>query len=155
MLGMGWLGHLKDVKNWTISFRQIIRSQKSQGSSPTISRAKSTNCCVDSFDFVREATQFFHKERCKFSWWIWAAQRCDLRRKHVSTLARNYRKLAQLTENVDFVMYNPHLWELNDSFSCRLWTMKGVSWKNQNIFSWVWLQFLLKVFQSTFEGWGP
>ena len=69
---------------------------------------------VDSFDFVREATRFFHKERCKFSWWIWAAQRCDLRRKNVSTLARNYRKLAQLTENVDFVMYNPHLWELND-----------------------------------------
>ena len=32
----------------------------------------------------------------------------------ILTLPKNYRALARLTENIDFYMCNPHLWELTD-----------------------------------------
>ena len=33
---------------------------------------------------------------------------------NILTLPKNYRTLAHLTENIDFYLYNPHLWELTD-----------------------------------------
>ena len=33
---------------------------------------------------------------------------------NILTLPKNYRALAHLTENIDFYLCNPHLWELTD-----------------------------------------